>query len=291
MRNIVRGVAFMVCCLAVAGPAWAGEITAKYVEQDLSRPDPLARYWYDVPATEVSLMGQPMVVPRPKVTLTSGVRVQAIHDGKWLSLRLQWKDKGRDEAGRLGQFSDGAAIQFPVRPGSAPPPVMMGAKGDPVHIFHWRAQYQRDREKGKPTMRDLYPNMSVDAYPMDFADPGSLGKSTDQAKEQFSPGAAVGNPQSFPKTGVDEIVAEGFSTSSVQEGHGSLAEGVWANDEWVLVIARRLVIEGGSVLAPADRSFLGFAIWQGGESEVGSRKSVTMTWTPLVLEPVDGIAR
>jgi hypothetical protein len=58
-----------------------------------------------------------------------------------------------------------------------------------------------------------------------------------------------------------------------------------------LVIARRLVIEGGSVLAPADRSFLGFAIWQGGESEVGSRKSVTMTWTPLVLEPVDGIAR
>ena len=236
-------------------------------------------------------MGQPMVVPRPKVTLTSVVRVQALHDGTWLQLRLQWKDKGRDEAGRLGQFSDAAAIQFPVRGGEVPPPVMMGAKGDPVHIFHWRAQYQRDKEKGKPTMRDLYPNMTVDQYPLEFADQGSLASASIQAKEQYSPGVAVGNPQSYSKTGVDEIVAEGFSTSSVQEGHGSVAEGVWANDEWVLVVARRLAIEGGSSLTPGKRSFAGFAIWQGAEGEVGSRKSVTMAWTPLSLEGSEEAAR
>jgi Fe-S-cluster-containing dehydrogenase component len=191
---------------------------------------------------------------------------------------------GRDEAGRLGQYSDAAAVEFPVRAEGAPPPVMMGAKGDPVHMFHWRAQYQRDKEKGKPTMRDLYPNMTVDAYPLEYADQGSLRTPTEGAREQYSPGVAVGNPQSYGKTGVDEVVAEGFATSSVQEGHGSAGEAVWANDEWVLVISRRLVIEGGSSVAAGRKTFMGFAVWQGGAAEVGSRKAVTMAWTPLSVE-------
>lgn len=275
----------------VAGTAQAGDLVAKFVGADLGRPDPLAKYWHDVPATEVLLMGQPMVVPRPKMTVTGNVRVQALHDGKWAAFRLQWKDPTRDEAGRLGEFSDGAAIQFPMTAGEVPPPVMMGAKDNPVHIFHWRAQYQRDKERGKPTMRDLYPNMTVDSYPMDFADYGNLPKPSDQAREQFSPGLALGNPQSYSKTGVDEIYAEGFSTSSVQDGHGSMGDGVWMNGEWVLVITRKLAVEGGSSLRPGARSFLGFAIWEGGHGEVGSRKSVTMTWTPLSIQGAEEASR
>lgn len=280
----MRKYAWIISLCFAAGAASADDLVAKRADVDLSRPDPLAKYWYDAATAQVSLMGQPMVVPRPKETLTSMVRVQVLHDGKYLAVRLRWKDAGRDEAGRLGEFSDGAAVQFPVRSEGAPPPVMMGAKGDPVHIFHWRAQYQRDKEKGKPTMRDLYPNMTVDAYPLEYADQGSLKTPPEAAREQYSPGVAVGNPQSYSKTGVDEIVAEGFSTSSVQEGHGSVGEAVWSNDEWVLVITRKLVIEGGSTLAPGQKSYMGFAVWQGGAGEVGSRKSVTMAWTPFTVE-------
>lgn len=264
--------------------ASAEELVAKRSDQDLSVPDPLAKYWSDVATLSVGLMAQPMIAPRPKETLTPAVRVQLLHDGKFLAIRLRWKDTSRDEAGRLGEFSDAAAVQFPVRGEGAPPPVMMGAKGDPVHIFHWRAQYQRDAERGKPSMRDLYPNMAIDAYPLEFVDPGSLKAPTQAAREQYSPGVAVGNPQSYAKAGVDEIVAEGFATSSVQEGHGSAAKAVWSNDEWVLVIARRLTIEGGASVSPGQKSHLGFAVWQGGAGEVGSRKDVTMMWTPFALE-------
>lgn len=262
--------------------AVAGEISVKWVPS-VGAPDPTAKYWDGVPIEPVTLTAQPMVVPRPVVTTTPMVQVQAVHDGKVMAVRLRWADSGRDVAGRLGEFSDGAAMQFPVKPGP-PPPVFMGAKDMPVHIFHWRAQYQRDKENGKPTMRDLYPHMSVDIYPLEFGDQGSVGPKSEAEREKFSPGRAAGNPQAYEKTGVDEILAEGFSTSSVQEGHGSEGKGAWGDGEWVLVITRQLTTEGGSSLAPGGSSYAGFAIWQGEKGEVGSRKCVTMSWTPVVLE-------
>jgi hypothetical protein len=246
---------------------------------DLAQPDPEAAFWADVPVLEAHLVGQPMVRPRPQQTTTAALAVQAVHDGTWLALRLVWTDDEPSEAGRLGLYSDGAAVQFPMTPAESPPPIFMGVQGMPVHIFHWRAQYQRDAERGKPTMRDLYPNLSIDMYPMEFADPGRVEASL-AAREQYSPGHAVGNPQSYAKSGVDEIWAEGFSTSSVQESVAS-GHGIWKDGRWSLVIVRPLQRPGGSSFAPGDSTFVAFAIWQGGAGEVGSRKSVTMTWTPL----------
>jgi len=261
-----------------------GELAVPLVKDDVSKPDPAAAVWKAAPAPlTVSLMAQPMVTPRPAETSTSAVKVQAVHDGKYVAFRLSWKDDGVNEAGVLGTYSDAAAIQFPVGQPDAPPPVMMGAKDLPVHIFHWRAQYQRDAERGKPTPKDLYPNLNVDMYPMEFADMGALGQKPDDNREQFSPGRASGNPQAFSKTGVDEIIAEGFSTSSVQQGHGGVGKATWANGEWALVISRPLKSEGGSVLAPGGKGFIAFAVWQGGQKEVGSRKSLTMAWTTLSL--------
>lgn len=247
------------------------------VSVDLAEPDPGAPFWSEVPALELTLVAQPMIRPRPKVTTTGQLAVQAVHDGAWLAIRMSWADEGPDEAGRLGLYSDAAAVQFPLAAGESPPPIFMGLKGMPVHIFHWRAQYQRDAEHGKPEMTDLYPHMSVDMYPMDFKE--AKGGSPED-KETFSPGRATGNPQSYPKSGVDEIIAEGFATSAVQEGHSSAARGVWENGAWTVVITRPLVIEGGSTLAVGGDTGVAFAVWQGGKGEVGSRKSVMMSWLP-----------
>jgi hypothetical protein len=159
----------------------------------------------------------------------------------------------------------------------------MGSPGDPVHLFHWRAQYQRDKEEGKPEVKKLYPNLNIDTYPMEYPDWGNLPKAGETAREGFSPGKAVGNPQSYQKTGVDEIIAEGFSTSSVIDAHDSDGKGVWKDGEWSVVITRPLKREGGSVLTAGKDSFIAFAVWQGGEGEVGARKSVTMMWTPLKI--------
>lgn len=252
----------------------------KKISADLSKPDPDAAYWKDAAEGLVTLVAQPMIAPRPEITTTDSVVVQAVHDGTRAAFRLRWKDSEKSEAGRLGEFSDALALEFPLREGQVPP-VMMGAKDLPVHLFHWRAQYQRDKTQGKPSMKDLYPNQSIDMYPHEYKE-APVGSPS--AAEKFSPGVAEGNPQSYAKTGVDEIVAEGFSTSSVQEGHGSLAHGEWRNGEWVLVIVRPLVIDGGSSLKPGGASNVAFAVWQGGKGEVGSRKSLTMQWTPVKVQ-------
>lgn len=257
------------------------ELVAKKVAADLSTADPAAAFWLAAPSVTVTLMGQPMVVPKPEKTTTDKVTVQVVHDGKRAAFRVRWKDPEKSEAGRLGEFSDAFALQFPVKPGDTPPPVMMGAKDNPVHLFHWRAQYQHDKEKGKPDMKALYPNGAVDMYPMEFKE---VALGTDAQREKFSPGRIEGNPQSYQKTGVDEVVAEGFSTSQVTEGHGSTSQAVWKDGEWSLVISRPLVIEGGSQLASGKKNFVAFAVWQGGQSEVGSRKCVTMSWTNLVVQ-------
>jgi hypothetical protein len=256
------------------------ELRVSLVKSDLTKPDPNADFWQDVPASEVTLIAQPMVAPRPEQTTTERVFVQAVHDGKTAAFRLRWQDSEKSEAGRLGEFSDAFALQFPLNDGTVPP-VMMGAKDLPVHIFHWRAQYQRDEEQGKPTMKDLYPHGSIDIYPMEFKDAKG---GTPEQREQFSPGQAEGNPQSYVKNGVDEIVAEGFSTSAVMQGHGSKAHGEWKDGWWTLVIARPMAIEGGSRLASGSVSQIAFAAWQGGKGEVGSRKSIIMAWTPVKVE-------
>jgi hypothetical protein len=206
-----------------------------------------------------------------------------VHDGKWIAFRFKWPAKSKAEAGRLGEYSDAVAIMFPIRDNAVPPPVFMGATNNPVHIFHWRAQYQRDLDRGKPEMKDLYPNMNPDMYPMEFKDPEANKGVSPEARETFSTGRAAGNPQSFPKHGVDEIVAEGFSTSAVIENTESTAHAEWKNGEWTVVIARALKREHGSMLDAGGSTFAAFAVWQGGEAEVGSRKSVTMTWTPVRL--------
>jgi hypothetical protein len=261
-------------------PAPLKELVIKRVQVDLTTPDPAAAFWNDVPAGVVTLMAQPMIAPRPEKTTTESVLVQAVHDGTRVAFRLRWKDTEISEAGKLGAFSDAFALEFPAKEGP-PPPVMMGAKGMPVHLFHWRAQYQRDHEKGKPAMEQLYPHMSIDMYPHEYktADAGSK-----EHAEQYSPGVAEGNPQSYAKAGVDEIVAEGFSTSSVQQGNGSVGRGEWANGEWTLVIVRLLAIEGGSTLKAGTPGNIAFAAWQGGQGEVGSRKCVTMAWTPVTVQ-------
>lgn len=248
---------------------------------ELNAPDPEAPYWSGVPVRKVSLVAQPMVRPRPRATTTPELLVQLAHDGERLAVRLEWFDPQPDSGGRVGQYSDAVAIQFPMRPADFPPPIFMGTREQPVHILHWRAQYQQDAEHGKPTIHELYPNMSIDMYPLEFRDPGLVNPDV-TAREQYSPGRAVGNPQAYVKTGVDEIVAEGFSTSSVQE---SLAwgRGVWKDGRWQVVLIRPLLREGLSEIRPGARSYLAFAVWEGGSHEVGARKSVTMIWSPIEL--------
>lgn len=260
------------------------DISVSKVNGDLSKDPFSAEFWKGQKDQVVSMMAQPMTVPRPKVAETTTVKVSAIHDGKWIAWRISWADPEKSEGGKLGEFSDAIALQFPVKSNEVPPPIMMGGKDDPVHIFHWRYMYQLDAEQGQKTIEQIYPNMAPDMYPLDFKSKGNFKEASQEQKDAFIGGKAAGNPQSFAKSGVDEIFAEGFGSSAVIENPESVGKGTWKNNEWTVIIARPLVHKGGSELQPGGKSFVSFAAWQGGKDEVGSRKAVTMLWTPFIIE-------
>lgn len=265
-------------------PAGAAEYRAGKVAADLSRiADPHAPYWQGVEAVEVGLLAQMMAKPMPDSLRTAKVKAQIVHDGRHVAFRLQWADTGPSEAGRPGEQSDAVAVQLPALDHAKPPPVFMGAAGNPVHILHWRAQYQRDELKGKKTVKDIYPNLNADMYPNEFPDRGRLKPATEAQTDLFVAGKAAGNPQSVRKRAVDEILAEGFGTSAVTPGGNSSGRGEWKDGAWTVVISRSLACPGVAPLEPGKPSSFGLAVWQGGAGEVGARKSMTMVWTPFVL--------
>ena len=268
-----------------AGHTAKAEINVKKIQGDLSKDYTSEDLWKSAEADQnVLLMAQPMVAPRPTSTETNNVKVAAIHDGKWVVFRVKWTDAEPSESTKLATFSDAVALQFPAIESDPPPPVMMGTKGAPVQIFHWRYSYQLDKEQGKKSIEQIYPNMTVDMYPLEYKEKGNYKKATEEQKEAFVGGTAAGNPQSFPKTGVDEILAEGFGSSALIEGTEAVGKGNWKNKEWTVYIARPLTSKGGSKLVPGQKNNVAFAVWQGGKNEVGSRKAVTMMWTPVVIQ-------
>jgi Ethylbenzene dehydrogenase len=260
------------------------DIPVKAIHGNLSENPYKESLWEGAEESVISLMAQPMVAPRPKVTETSSIKVAAIHDNKWIAFKLSWTDTEVSESGKLATFSDAVALEFPILDNENPPPIMMGFKDNPVHIFHWRYTYQLDAERGMKTIDKIYPNMTTDMYPLDYKVRGNFKESTPDEKDAFLGGKAAGNPQSYPKAGVDEIFAEGFGSSAVIQNPESMGRGTWKANEWTVIIARPLIHEGGSKLQVGKSSNVGFAVWQGGKNEVGARKSLTMTWTPIHLE-------
>lgn len=264
--------------------SWA-DIEVKKISADLEKDYLNEAVWKSAaPDQNISLMGQPMIIPKPKATETSNISVTAIHDGKRIAFRLKWKCAEPSEAGKLATFSDAVALEFPIKDNENPPPIFMGMKDDPVHLFHWRYQYQIDVEKGKKTIDQIYPNKTTDIYPLEFKVKGRFKEATSEQREAFVGGTAAGNPQSFPKNSVDEIFAEGFGTSAVLEKNLSKGYGVWKNGEWTVYISRPLSYETGSKMVPGKKGNVGFAVWQGSKKEVGALKSLTMIWTPLLIE-------
>lgn len=277
---ILSGIVFSLPVIQVQ----ADPLLIPYVDADLVKALPTTELWKSAPSRTVSLMAQPMAIPRPKITRTASIDVQAVHNDRWVSFRFIWADPERSDGGPLGKSSDAVAIMFPVKSNEAPPPIFMGAKDNPVHMYHWRAQYQVDKDKGMATMQDMYPNMQIDMYPFEFKDSGAVAPISEEMREGYSPGRSEGNPQSYRKRGVDEIIAEGFGTSAVIQNIEAEAQALWEQGKWTVVITRPLVRENGSALYIGSGSYMGLAVWQGGQDEVGGRKSVTMSWQPIKLE-------
>lgn len=120
--------------------AGGGAIIAKRVSGELPL-DPDNQAWHEAAPNEVSVYPQRSVQPASQQTDVGAVRVQALHNGNELALRLEWVDETPAEKRDIGQFADAVALEWPVKYGVGVglPYVGMGDASQPVALWLWRA--------------------------------------------------------------------------------------------------------------------------------------------------------
>lgn len=243
--------------------------------------DPKAAFWQTVPAVPVYMLPQIITIPRHPNNMIKELSVRVVHNGSWIAFHLEWKDTTKSDRIVVDKFGDQVAVQIPVKFNKeAPPSPMMGNPGGRVDIWQWRAAFQRDLDEGEPQVRDLYPNAQVDVYP------DQVLRVTDA--RPYMGAVGVDNPISHAlRTPVLDQSAEGWGTMTVEiDGQDADGRGVWENGVWRVVIVHPLATAPGENdihLFPGDDSIAAFAVWDGGNREVGSRKAWS-NWVPLRLQ-------
>ena len=260
------------------------QVVAKLTASPLPFEDPLSSLWNQAAEHPASLLKQDLTEPKLTEAGAELVKVRALHDGKWIVFRLEWRDSTEDLIPRTGSSSDAAAIQFPLNGNGNVPDAAMGEKGKGVRIWYWKALWQDDaaraRSGGGDRIATLYPNAAIDHYPYQ-----ANAKAREEMEKRYAPARAAGNPATMRSAAgpVQVLMAEGFGdvrTAPVQAARG---KGRWEHGTWLATIARPL--NGGAELgelAVGRRSTVAFAIWDGAKAQTGSRK-MRSEWIPLVL--------
>ena len=239
--------------------------------------DPATVLWKDARPVKVAMLPQTVTLPHKPDTAIKALSVRAVHNGGWIAFLIEWKDPTLSDRIVLDNFGDQVAIELPVNAKAAAPSPMMGNPGGRVNIMQWRAAFQHDLDVGPPTVHDLYPNAWTDVYPDEV-----LGASD---ARPYTGALGVENPISRGRASpVLDQMAEGWGTMTVKPDQHALGKGVWRDGTWRVVITRPMVSDDTNApqLAVGDRTVVAFAVWEGGNREVGGRKAWA-PWATLVI--------
>lgn len=240
------------------------------------------------------------------------LRVQALHDGHTLAVRLRWRDGTPNwNVARTESFKDAAALE--LYRGNREPFIGMGGPQAPIDVWFWDADRQRltsppqaAHDTAQPAADGTYPNMAVDMYPFsESKGPGTAEyhrPGTELANQPpiSMPAAAVGNQIVPPTTVVasnDKAgTAHGGGSSLTAGGPGSAtfrppisqlvsAIGQWNDGQWCVVFRRSLTVSNGEgvALSTGEQASVGFAIWDGARGDRNGQKMVSI-WQDLLLE-------
>jgi hypothetical protein len=238
------------------------------VEDASALADPAAAFWASTPATTVAMIPQTISAPVHPTAAVSEIQVRAAHDGRVFVFLVEWKDSTESNRIVVDQFGDQVAVELPMlyRENVIPSP-MMGNPGARVSILQWRAAFQHDLEHGDPEVRDLYPNALVDVYPDEVL------AATDA--RPYTGALGLDNPVSHALASpVLDQFAEGWGTMTVKPEQHADGRGVWRDGAWRVTISHRMKrAENDPDLAPGSETLAAFAVWDGGNREVGGRKS------------------
>lgn len=235
--------------------------------------------WDAAPEYVAQLIPQDLVDPRLMDASTAELRVRALGDRQCVAFRLQWADPTRDDVDTPDTFTDACAVQLPAKIEPDVPAPQMGEAGRPVEITYWRAVWQAAVDGRGSSLKDLYPNATVDHYPFQAAslEPGSAEQQA--MATRYAPAQALGNRMAGPRqTPVQDLMAEGPGTLSPAPTAASAGQGLHSQDGWTVVLSRPL--PEGLRNDPQAQTQVAFAVWEGSHHEAGSRKMRT-AWITL----------
>jgi mono/diheme cytochrome c family protein len=231
------------------------------------------------------------------------LKIQALHDGQSLAIRVSWHDATRNEHSVKPQdFRDMTAVQF--FKGGPEPFLGMGSTKGTVDFWAWAADWQADR-KQYADVDTRYPNMNVDEYLFEEGGPGGGGNGGDgngenelphdrkhptakQSKDYLS-GWAAGNLLSDPTRNLSasSLQAKGFGTLTMLPRPSQLVvgNGEWSDGRWTIVLRRSLTVaaDAGLSLAPGEKLSVAFAVWDGEARDRDGQKLISI-WHDLEIE-------
>ena len=207
------------------------------------------------------------------------LKVQAVHDGKILALRMSWNDATvNDSAFRPEDFEDMAAVE--LFQGEQEPFLGMGTAEHAIDLWLWRAGWKRQMAK--------IPSL-LDDYPFDTPVYARLTKGKGKATPDFLTARAAGNPNTNADRSLtaSSLVAKGFGSTTFRPKASQLvqASAEHRNGRWIVILRRPLTVpeDGGLSFAAGQRTSIAFAIWDGAFRDRNGQKLVSI-WHDLELE-------
>ncbi len=226
--------------------------------------------WDEAPESTVTLMPQLMLLPQGGGSVTR-IGVRALHDGRRLVFRFEWSDETENREVGVDRFRDAVAIGFPTRESERVPAPFMGDAENPVNIWQWTADFDANA-RGQGAFAKRYPHTEGVWY---FPQDDSVTRDV-RSWRGFEP--------------VIELTARGWGTLERKVSQNVFGIGEHEGGRWRVVLQRDLATGNptDTLFRPGSTTPVILAVWDGEKREVNQKKSVTMQWTPLELDPTPG---
>lgn len=207
------------------------------------------------------------------------LRVQALHDGQTLAVRLTWRDdSANDRVTRPEQFEDMAAVQLSQ---TRPEPFLgMGATNQGIDLWLWRATWQ---DKGRVS------ESLLDDYPFDQPHYKALLKGKEAGQPDFNTARAAGNLNARPdgKASASTLMAKGPGSATLRPAVSQLvtSKAEWNKGQWTVTLRRPLALKAGEgvSLAANQSCSVAFALWFGERNDRNGQKLVSI-WHDFKVE-------
>jgi len=154
----------------------------------------------------------------------------------------------------------------------------MGAKGEPVNVWQWRAEWQAELD-GR---RDLEARQPLTE--------GVWISPTDRILKNQQPGISSGLINTSERI---EYIAEGYSTLTKQVQQDVDAKGRYVDGKYTVIFLRDLVRTdlSDAEFKGGKQTYINVAVWNGHEGNVDGMKSLTFLWTPIIFDPAPALAK